>query len=674
MRSILFFCFLSILNYAVLVNAQEKSADDKMFGYQLVKAIPSYEKALTKGDSSVLPKLADASFYDGRFKDALKWYRLIELRGDTLSLTQKRNHVHAAFRTGMPSPYYKKTDYFSENPDWKFSVREALGNSQAEDLSPFYRNGLLLFSSSREYSGNKNKFRYPLTGLPYLDIHLMDTNGVQLKLKGLPSDINSELHDGPVYLTTDSNWLFVTRTRSQPSEDGIQQLYLTIYSREKGKWIGPIEFPYNQQDVSVQHPWYDEKNQVLFFSANYAGGIGGFDLYKSPWREGKWQKPENLGSEINSPFDEVFPALTDSLELAYATNHIETMGGLDMVLFRNGKRYLLPEPLNSLYDDYGLVFSGHLRGYLSTNRLGQRFDDDLFAFEGEEYVKVVPIPRFKQYLQLVDAQTGLSSQLPGVRLALKSSLKKDSTVIANATGENLLGNFVEPLPSWSANLDLEGYYPFSGPLTFEAKGDSFVARINIVKKKPVLEANGFLAIYFQNGEPRPITADQTETLDYSGFFAGYMKGKPVYYQRSASSKQELDAFFADVEKGMYELTLFPARLDTVLQTGRRMKVYMAAYTSASGSAAINKAISERRGLVLKNYIVNWNNGALKKYIDNGQLTVSDEYFPMSDPNEGKKAKPAAKAGPEVTMFGVPASRNRRVNVVWETLSDDKSAK
>jgi hypothetical protein len=120
---------------------------------------------------------------------------------------------------------------------------------------------------------------------------------------------------------------------------------------------------------------------------------------------------------------------------------------------------------------------------------------------------------------------------------------------------------------------------------------------------------------------------------------------------------------------MSELELFPARLDTALRSGRKMKVYMAAYTSASGSAAINKIISERRGTVLKNFIVNWNNGALQKYIDNGQLTVSDEYFPLSDPDAGKPV--AKKQGPEVTMFGVPASRSRRVNVVWETLSEGR---
>lgn len=117
--------------------------------------------------------------------------------------------------------------------------------------------------------------------------------------------------------------------------------------------------------------------------------------------------------------------------------------------------------------------------------------------------------------------------------------------------------------------------------------------------------------------------------------------------------------------GMEELKKFPGRLDSVLITGRKLKVYMAAFTSASGSAAANKVISERRGLVLKNYIVNWNNGALEKYIESGQLIVSDEYFPASDESAGVRT--AESRNQASAIFGVPASRNRRVNVVWETI-------
>lgn len=140
----------------------------------------------------------------------------------------------------------------------------------------------------------------------------------------------------------------------------------------------------------------------------------------------------------------------------------------------------------------------------------------------------------------------------------------------------------------------------------------------------------------------------------------------VLAQGIGESDVRIEVFFEDVSNGMKELELFPARLDTVLRAGSKMRVYMAAYASASGSAAINKIISERRGAVLKNFIVNRNNGALQKYIDNGQLTVSDKYFPMSA--DDAKVKTGGSRAPAYTIYGVPASRNRRVNVVRETLN------
>jgi hypothetical protein len=506
--------------------------------------------------------------------------------------------------------------------------------------------------------------------LPYLDIHLLDTLGNALALTGLPVDLQTYLHDGPMYLASDSSLLIITRTRAQPSADGVHQLYLTYYVRKQGKWLSQTDFPHNRVDHSTQHPYFDEKNKILYFSSDAAGGLGGFDLYKCVWLNGSWGQPENLGPTVNSEFDEVFPSLNPEGDLVFATNHIETNGGLDLVWWKNDKLYLLPEPINSRYDDFGLTWKSSWQGYLSSNRSGMAFNDDIYAFSAQQEVKIKEEPKFNQYLRILLADGSGELRSNELRLALKGSHQTDSLRLNAYQQVFTLGTFKEPLPSWGLTLQMKGYYPISTPLQFNKAGDSLIATVSLVKKKPVLESKGFLAIYFQNGEPGKMTEEEAKQLDYRKFFNGYMKGKPVYYQRSVSSKAELDLFFADIERGMAELELFPARLDTALQNGRKMKVYMAAYTSASGSAAINKIISERRGTVLKNFIVNWNNGALQKYIDNGQLTVSDEYFPLSDPNEGKKT-PGVKQGPEVTMFGVPASRSRRVNVVWETISEGR---
>ena len=660
--------FWLMLCLGPLASLQAQHVPEEVFSYQLKKAISGYEKRLNQGDSSQLVVHADALFTIGQTERAFALFALGDKRGMPMTQEQKRNYVHAALRLGQKSPYYRRTDYFSHELKMTAKVFDLPVNSLQEDLTPFYRNGKLLFSSSRPTVRSKNKFKYPLTGLPYLDIHLVDTLGTAWPLTLLPEGLQTDLHDGPLYLNADSSLLVITRTRPQPGRDGVHQLYLSYFIRTNGKWSAEMEFPHNPKDKSAQHPWLDEKQQLLYYASDAAGGVGGFDIYRAAWLNGSWGTPERLGDSVNSVYDEVFPTISPDGDLVFATNHIETHGGLDLVLLREGKRYLLPEPLNSRFDDFGLSWKQSWQGYFSSNRSGMAFNDDIYAFSGEVEVKIEP--SFNQFLRLSLSDGSGELRSEALQLALKGSHQTDSLRLSSYRGILPLGSFKEPLPQWGLAISLKGYYPMRESLQFKKEGDSLIATVYLTKKKPTLEAKGFLAIYFQNGEPGKMTDEEAMQLDYRKFFNGYMKGKPVYYQRSVSSKPELDAFFVDVEKGMQELELFPARLDTALQSGRKMKVYMAAYTSASGSAAINKIISERRGTVLKNFIVNWNNGALKKYIDNGQLTVSDEYFPFSDPNEGKK-KAGVKQGPEVTMFGVPASRSRRVNVVWETISEAK---
>lgn len=640
--------------------AQE--ASEPLFSYQLKKAISAFQKELQKGDSTNLVAAADALFVTGQMEAAYQLFEAADRKGDVLNQEQQRNYVHAALRLEMISPYFQRSDYFTQATDLEVTVESMPFNSLQEDVNPFYRNGQVIFSSSRYATRNKNKFRYPLTNLPYLDIYVADTLGQLVKAEGLPAGLQTDFHDGPVYLSEDSSLFFVTRTRSQANKNGIHQLYITYYTKEKGQWSSEKEFPFNNKLHSVQHPWFDEQQAYLYFASDQEGGAGGFDLYRAKFSSGQWQAPERLSDEINTPFDEVFPSIDPEGNLLYATNHLETMGGLDLVLYRNQERILLPEPLNSKFDDFGVSWRSAWNGYFSSNRSGVAFNDDIYAFKGVEKIE----PKFKQFVEILLTDERKPLMAEAAEIVLASDQSESDLVFSRWAGQQHLGTFPAPWPAWHIQLKVKGYYPIGDTLRFVQKGDSLVATVWITKKKAVLEAKGYLAIYFQNGEPGKMTQQEVKQLDYRKFYDGYIQSKPDYFTKSASSAEELEVFFEDVANGMKELELFPARLDTVLRSGGRMRVYMAAYTSASGSAAINKIISERRGAVLKNFIVNWNNGALQKYIDNGQLTVSDEYFPMSA--DDAKLKTGGSRAPAYTIYGVPASRNRRVNVVWETLN------
>ena len=48
---------------------------------------------------------------------------------------------------------------------------------------------------------------------------------------------------------------------------------------------------------------------VMVFASDNLGGFGGFDLYYSVLRDGKWSAPINFGPNINTEFDEFLPIL-----------------------------------------------------------------------------------------------------------------------------------------------------------------------------------------------------------------------------------------------------------------------------------------------------------------------------------------------------------------------------
>lgn len=634
----------------------------EMFNYQLKRVVAQCEKKLMKGDSAHLLVHADALFSLNESEKAMALYTLADKRKMEFSAIQKRNYIHTASRLGQISPYHKRSNYFVHELPLVVQISEVPVNSLQEDLAPFYRDGKLLFSSSRASKRSKNKFKYTLTGLNYLDYVLMDTLGNSYPLSGLPAGLQTDLHDGAIFLNKDSTLLFVSRTRLLPGPDGIHQQHIAYFERKNGIWSRAKDFPHNSLNYSVQHPWYDDQNCLLYFAADNPDDSSGFDIYKSSFNNGQWGMAVRLGDSVNSEYDEVFPSLNPDGNLFYATNHPETNGGLDLVMVKDGKRYLLPNPLNTRFDDFGIAWSGDWKGFFTSNRTGLAFNDDIYSFVAEFKVE----PKINQYVIIRLPQSDSSLTWDKIKLSIKSSHNSTYQSVRLTDSILLLGSYTAPLPIWEIQISGIGIMPLNTKLSFSSQGKSSISIIELEKAKPVLESKGFLSVYFQNGQPSKLSNEDSENIDYRRYFNLYMKAKPVYLERSGNSPTEVESFFSDLEKGMASLEIFPSQLDTVLKTGRKMRVYMASHTSTSGTIKINKEISERRGRVLKNYIIKWNNGALKEYIENGQLIVSDAYFPVSSEivNKPKSKNINVTESPE---FGMTASRERRVNVVWETM-------
>ena len=88
--------------------------------------------------------------------------------------------------------------------------------------------------------------------------------------------------------------------------------------------------PFNSDNYSTGHPALSPDDKRLYFASDRPGGFGGTDIYVSKWVDGQWSEPTNLGKEINTKGNEMFPSVDEEGHLYIASDGQPGLGGLDM--------------------------------------------------------------------------------------------------------------------------------------------------------------------------------------------------------------------------------------------------------------------------------------------------------------------------------------------------------
>src|SRR5690606_2193798 len=137
-------------------------------------------------------------------------------------------------------------------------------------------------------------------------------------------------------------------------------------------------------------------------------GHGGKDIWRVDQQDGEWSQPVNLGPQINTPGNEMFPFIRDNGDLYFSSDYHVGMGGLDIFKAtpsRDEKDLLvwtvenMKAPINSRGDDFGIAFiPSRDEGMLTSNRPGSR-GDDIYSF-------ALPPKIYRAEGEIVDANTG----------------------------------------------------------------------------------------------------------------------------------------------------------------------------------------------------------------------------------------------------------------------------
>jgi outer membrane protein OmpA-like peptidoglycan-associated protein len=264
-------------------------------------------------------------------------------------------------------------------------------NSDSYEYSPsFYQNGIVYVSY------HKNGPLDQKTGKPFFELFYAEMDNQHLPQSGrsFSVSINSQVHEGPVSFSRDNNLLYFTRNNL---EGGIAkanakgQVTMKVYEARRGQfdWENIKALPFNSDDYTCFHPSLSADGNRLFFSSDMPGGYGGYDLYYVEKRADSWSKPVNLGPDVNSAGNEVFPFLHESGTLFFSSNGREGQGGLDVFGIDIsgsawGKLNNLGTPINSAMDDLGFILTpAATRGYFASDRPGGSGGDDIYMFEAD---------------------------------------------------------------------------------------------------------------------------------------------------------------------------------------------------------------------------------------------------------------------------------------------------
>src|SRR5690606_34080409 len=131
--------------------------------------------------------------------------------------------------------------------------------------------------------------------------------------------------------------------------------------------------------------------RTLYFASNRQdkNAQGGTDIYTAQMdSRGRFTRVRNLGPEINTPGNEMFPYVSDDGRLYFASDGHPGYGGLDIFLVnrKDGKNVIenLGQPMNSAQDDFGIFLFRADRGFFTSNREEGKGDDDIYTFVNED--------------------------------------------------------------------------------------------------------------------------------------------------------------------------------------------------------------------------------------------------------------------------------------------------
>ena len=362
------------------------------------------------------------------------------------------------------------------------------------------RGDLIVFASTRKAPTSSGKD--PVSGEPFFNIWQVEIDRGGDWQEPVPfqdgDSINTEFNEGTMSFDARFRKMYITRCPNEDEKDLGCQIWTS--ERRGRSWGLPTRVKIQEHDsISVGHACPTEDGNGIIFASDMPGGEGGMDLWYSEYnrRSDSWSDPINLGDEINTPGDELFPTFSQNGDLFFASDGHKGLGGLD--IFRaeqqgTNMRWRNPTnmgtPINSDANDYHFTEIDKRNGFFTSNRQGSKGTKnlpDIWSYE---------LPPNIFDLKVIVNQIGAEERVPNATVEVSSN---DGTFkgVTNSEGtvfwdKQVNGErFINEETDYEVRVvSPEGFHESIDVSRFSTKGleydQNFIVEMGILKKTPIV--------------------------------------------------------------------------------------------------------------------------------------------------------------------------------------------
>ena len=533
----LFFIFLGSNIFAqesnkskidILDNPKLLIAKQTMYGGKYKEAIQQFKELYDKYPAnSELPHYIGYCYYEiGDFKNAFTYFNEAKQNG----ASNPETHLYLGLLFQKQSEFdkaIKEFETFKSKVNSKKQIQESdvdvyisqcnnaikmkqnpvpvqiinLGqdiNSPYDDATPcITADGKMLFFNSRRPQDNNSPVDIEGDGKYFQDIYVSYFDTVNKKLnpaEPVPGNVNTDAHDAITSISPDGKIIFIYKNDTRDNKASGGDIFISKVMKNKWKTPEPIGKPINStywEGGACLSP----DGKTLFFTSERKGGLGHSDIWMSKKINNKeWSKPENLGSPVNTPYDEVGLFMApDGKTLFFASNGPNSMGSYDVfkTTFENGKwsePVNLGYPINTEFSDGPISMDATGRvAYISSDRPGGLGGKDIYMID------------LSNYPLLGDKKDNLLNGLSIIKGTIRDGFEgfgiadakvefyDDKDVLVSSTITNENGEYFLTLPgdkTYTIKVNAKGFQPASEKITLPiGKEDTYTLVKDFLMKK-----------------------------------------------------------------------------------------------------------------------------------------------------------------------------------------------